>query len=365
MTYTKRENIDAIILSLDFEKCFDKVSHKDLIGALEYFHFPQYIITWTEILYQQFDSVIQNNSYFTQNIPIEKGIRQGGPASSLYFLIVAETLARELRQHEDIQGIPVQDIVNLLGQFADDMDIYMLYDQKSLTTVLEILESFRLQSGFTVNYNKTQIYRIGSLRSSNAILYTQKPVSWTNETVKVLGINITHEEQQLMAANYDNLIVKTESILKSWNRRSLSLIGKINIVNTLVGSLFVHKMTVLPIIPAGTLKKMDSLIQRFLWNGARPKISLKALQTTKSAGGLKLVNLSYKEKSLKAAWIKNLSTDKQLANIAYACFCPIVKGLIWLCNIRKCDVKYVISRGENPFWHDVLVAWAEFMEQAE
>ena len=55
----------------------------------------------------------------------------------------------QLRNDPMIQGIPVGDIECLLGQFADDMDIYQVYDELSVNTTIESLERFRLSSGFT------------------------------------------------------------------------------------------------------------------------------------------------------------------------------------------------------------------------
>ena len=39
---------------------------------------------------------------------------------------------------------------------------------------------------------------------------------------------------------------QVENILKLWRMHDLSLLGKINIINTLVGALFIYKLQVLP-----------------------------------------------------------------------------------------------------------------------
>ena len=65
MQHTEREQIDAFILQLDFQKCFDKIDFSAIYGALEYFNFPENIITWTKILYTKFQACTQNNGYFS------------------------------------------------------------------------------------------------------------------------------------------------------------------------------------------------------------------------------------------------------------------------------------------------------------
>ena len=37
--YTKKHNIPAAIMSIDFEKCFDRIEHSAIIGALAYWSF--------------------------------------------------------------------------------------------------------------------------------------------------------------------------------------------------------------------------------------------------------------------------------------------------------------------------------------
>ena len=43
--------------------------------------------------------------------------------------------------------------------------------EKSIKTIYEELDRFKYQSGFTVSYEKTTLYRIGSLRHSDAERY--------------------------------------------------------------------------------------------------------------------------------------------------------------------------------------------------
>ena len=121
----KKEDLEAVILSLDFVKCFDKCSFSILHGSLKFFEFGELIQEWTKILYKDFTVKIQNNGYFSENISIKKGVHQGGCCSATYFLVIAEILAICLRDNKDIEGITIQDIKNILNQFADDADIFL------------------------------------------------------------------------------------------------------------------------------------------------------------------------------------------------------------------------------------------------
>ena len=39
ITYAEQNDLEALILSLDFEKCFDKISFKAIFGSLHFFYF--------------------------------------------------------------------------------------------------------------------------------------------------------------------------------------------------------------------------------------------------------------------------------------------------------------------------------------
>ena len=338
-------------------KCFDKCSFDILHGSLEYFKFGEIVKMWTKILYKDFTVQIQNNGYFSDIIEINKGVHQGGCCSSVYFLVIAEILAIALRSNEDIEGITIQDIRALLNQFADDMDIFSNCTEKSIKTIYEELEKFRLQSGFTVSYEKTTLYRIGSLRNSNAQMYNMTEFVWSNEDISVLGVTIAHED--IVNKNYLPLISKVRSVLNAWHNRNLSLVGKVQVVNALVASLFVYKMMVLPIIPPRIVKTIDNQIREFIWNGKKSKIAYKVLQNPKQEGGLNLVNLQNKDKALKATWPQILDQEQEYACIVYKQMrCAALGGDIWRCRLQKQDVdKLKIS---NEFWQDVLKSWSEF-----
>ena len=212
-------------------------------------------------------------------------------------------------------------------------------------------------TGFTVNYDKTVIYRIGSLKNSNISFTTRRVVAWTAEPINVLGVWISHDKEEIISLNYKPILDKMAATLKVWGKRSLSLLGKVLIINSLIASLFVYKMTVLPMIPEYLISGIRKEIEKFLWNGARPKIPYDTLCRSKSNGGLGLVDLSIKDKALKVTWLQILYKECKLANIAYENMACEMRDLVWSCNLFPVDVKVLT---ENIFWQQALMAWFEF-----
>ena len=356
MTVCKQEETEGIILNLDYIKCFDRISFDSILGSLNYFHFPTYMTDWIRRLNTGFTVRVQNNGKFTERIDVERSVHQGGCISVQLFLLCAETIAIEIRSSKEISGIIVGDLEYLLNQYADDMNTSSEYDQKTLNHLLESLEWFRLNTGFTISYEKTTIMRIGSLRRSEARLYTQMPIAWTNDPVNILGIRVNDSESELLK-NYTCLLDKCQAILSSWTNRGLSLFGKINVINTLVASQFVYKMTVLPSMPCHLTKRFEQLFTDFIWNGRKAKIKASTLQGMVSVGGAKLVNLKWRDWAIKTTWVKILQTDIKMSNLAYYFLSKTLQDDIWKCNCMHSDADVVIKAEKNQFWHDVYVAW--------
>ena len=354
--YAKEQDLEALVLSLDFVKCFDKCSFSILHGSLDFFGFGATIKEWTEILYKDFSVKIQNNGNFSTRIKIKKGVHQGGCCSSIYFLVIAEILAIALRNNQKIEGITIEQIRNILNQFADDADVFSMNSKVSLDEIFSELEKFRKQSGFTISYDKTVLYRIGSLRHSNAMLYNIDQVAWSNEDINVLGVTIAHDN--LTQKNYVNIQEKVKTILSSWEHRGLTLMGKVLVVNTLIASLFVYKMMVLPNMPKNTVKNVENEIRHFLWNGKTSKIAYEILKNPKDMGGLNLVDFKNKEISLKATWPCILNKEKDYATMVYSLISPTIKHLIWQVNLRPEDVHTLNIH--NEFWVHVLESWCTF-----
>ena len=147
---------------------------------------------------------------------------------------------------------------------------------------IDIFDDFGKSSGLKINYNKTEILRIGSMKSSNSRLYTAKEGSWSNDSIRILGIEIS-VNNDIEKLNILPLISKMESIIKMWSWRQLILYGKITIINTLLLSQLIYRLTVLPSPSEATLRRIDKILLDYLWDGKPHKIAKKNNQQSVSS----------------------------------------------------------------------------------
>ena len=254
-------------------------------------------------------------------------------------------MAIEFRRNIEEYAVKIGGKNYCLCQYADDTSAFTYFSQQAFNVVMSELNTFEKHSGLKINYDKTTIYRIGSLKNSDAQLYSTKPIAWSSVGFEMLGIQICHKD-----------ILETNS----WRGRHISLFAKIAVINSLVGSLFVHKMMVLPNMLSADIAELHQEFSDFIWNGNRPKIPLAALQMCKKSGGANLVDLQCKEIALKCSWINILYTNSSYANIVYEIVSPELKEHIFRCNLHPSDIHHVLKRSHSEFWFDVLKAWASF-----
>ena len=106
--------------------------------------------------------------------------RQGDPLSSYFFVLAAKVLTIAVRQNVDIKAFFVDGQETKLLQYADDMTEVL-----SAQALFNLLDSFRISSGLSIDWSKTEGLWIGSTRSNKT---KQLGINWPNKpAIKRLG----------------------------------------------------------------------------------------------------------------------------------------------------------------------------------
>ena len=249
VVYCKKSNKPAVILTVDMNKCFDRVAHSAITGTLRYFNFDENFIQWSSLFFMGIDICTQNYGYTSQYFTKQKSINQGCCYSPSIYLLIGEIIANKLRNNNRIDGIQIGNCKLLLSQFADDMDLYLPFNETILNEVITVLTCMEAHLGVRVSYDKTSIYHISSIANTSAKLYTIKPIRWTNDSINTLGVDI-HNNRGLLNENFNSVINKMRAIAEIWYYRNMMLTGKILVINTLLASLFVYRMQLVSISKA-------------------------------------------------------------------------------------------------------------------
>ena len=329
VAHVNRTQKSAILVSIDFEKCFDRVEHQSIFGAMKYFGFRPKFIQYVKLFFNKFEICTQNAGYVSDYFPKTRSINQGCPISPFLYNLCGEIMSHLIKGNPNIKGIKIgyPEVENVITQFADDTGLFLLYEENTLKATVETLTYVQKNTGLKVSYDKTCIYRLGSIRHTNAKLFTQKPMKWSNDDIEMLGVTITNDVKQ-NNRELDVITDKMEGVSKTWYYRQLTLIGKALLINTLMCSLFTYHLAVVPLVTPKQLKRVENIINEFLWKGKRPKIPLKVLQNPIKSGGLKITNVFMRQKALYVNWIGKLEKDVAMEAAAYEVLDPHLRGAI-------------------------------------
>ena len=361
LEHCEDNDIPAVLIAIDFEKAYDSVEWSAVEYALKFFNFGPRFTQWVQTFYKDINSCVINNGHFSKFFQLQRGVRQGCPLSPYIYIIVAELLSIMIRSDQDIEGISINGIQYKIFQFADDTCSISRFTKRSLNAIFRAFDHFERVTGLKINYDKTEILRIGSLRDTEAKIYTQKPVNWTNEPLLILGIYVTQSKADLFEENFPQLLVKLQNMCKLWTMRDLTIYGKVLITKSLLISQLVYKLSILPTPKLEYLKEVNNIINKFVWNGKPPKIAKKILMLPLDKGGVKYSDISIQERALKIAWVKRIieGENEELRNLVRLVI-PDCKQAIWKANLRQSDTSKIIKNDGSGIWGSVLGAWCAF-----
>ena len=105
--------------------------------------------------------------------------------------------------------------------------------------------------------------------------------------------------------NFNKAITKVNSIINLWKNRSLTPIGKLTVIKTLLLSQFNHLFTSI-VTPIQILDKTNKIFFSFLWDGKPDKIHRSTIYMDPKLRGMGMTNIYIFEKSLELGWIKKI-----------------------------------------------------------
>ena len=358
--YCETDNIDGILLAVDYRNAFDSVEHEFIWYTLESFNFGPELIAWIKVLYNGALLAICNNGYTSEWFECERGTFQGSPLSGLLFILVGEMFANRLRRDNSIQGITIHGIEVKVSMYADDTTMF-LNNEQSTFQALKVLEEFRTASGLELNKNKTKLMRLGSVRNNLENLGGIQAVS----KIKILGIYHS-ATKDCGEDNIAPVIQKIRNVTNSWCQRQLTIKGRITVARAMLISQLVYVASSVN-IPNVDLQTIQSLIMKFIWRGRPPKVAQGTLCLGIKEGGLKAPDVFKCYESLRLQWVKRIyiNVDSQWRKLLQARFGyyqinDFLRNRSAILFLRKLDVpkfyKYVFDRYQSLFVDDVNTA---------
>ena len=317
------------------------------------------------------ESCIAYCGWTSEYFAIESGIRQGCPFSPLAFVLALEILAIKIRNCNSIHGIELggERINNITIQlvkialYADDITLF-LKDEHDLTRVINIFNSFSVFSGLFINHSKSVAMWLGSRKHCAEKFHG---FDWKNK-IKILGVYFSNDCcASLLKENWDHSIEFMKRIISSWEKRDLSIIGKIHVIKAFLISQVVYFMQAF-ILPDDILNKINQILFRFLWRKkecnkrAFEKVKRSVLCSDFGMGGLNMIDVKQMQSAFLLQWAIRLCSTGDYEKWSY-----VPKKLFSnLGNVKLnffANVKSKRFKGldliHSRFWKTVLATWLD------
>ena len=218
------EDLPSAFIFLDQEKAFDRVNHDFLYKTMRAFGIGPAFIRWVRQIYSNASTRIKVNGFLSDNITLNRGVRQGCPLSPLLYVLIIEILALQLRKNPDIVGFTVggEKIVSL--HYADDA-IITIIQNKCFKEVIKELTELEQASGAKVNYTKTKGLWGGAWKNRTD---TPLNIKWTNKNVENLGLFFGNDNPA--AATFQKIFPKVIRSMNYWKQFRLSTLAKARVI---------------------------------------------------------------------------------------------------------------------------------------
>lgn len=279
----------AAILSLDFEKAFDRVNHSFLFMVLEKLNVPHFMISVIRKLYAVGRSKVQLNGYFTSSFPIKRGVRQGCPLSMLLFALSLEPFLRTI--HNRMLELQPERLHFTVRAYADDVTVLLQYPEDE-QIVVHTVKMHNLASGANLNYKKSSLLPLGAWQTEfSPSLFTVR------DEVRILGIYFKSTLEGMLTRNWEQIVNSVRHVINKHKIRKLNLLQKIWHINTFFLSKIWYAASILP-MPAKFSQQVEKSVGFYIWSGHVYRISRSQLRNKKGKGGQNLVDVAIKAQSL-------------------------------------------------------------------
>jgi len=263
-------------------------------------------------------------------------------------LLASQFLALHISS-SNLKGITIVDRQIIISQLADDTTLF-LNDASQIPLALSLIESFSRASGLHLNINKCELM---SIKSCNVPSICNIPVK---DQVTYLGIVINKDQKTRCKLNFDPLIMKTQRKLNSCLQRDLSIRGRVLLSKAEGLSRLTYTALSLE-VDKGTLKKVDSMLNNFVWKNKTHFIGKSLLMNSVIKGGWIFLDFTSLNNTFKINWLRNfLNNPSSLWNIIPNYIFSKVGGLnfLLLCNYNVMKIPLKLSN----FHKQMLLAWS-------
>ena len=206
-------------------------------------------------MYSKGNSSISLKNRTSPRFELQRGIRQGCPASPYLFILYTQLLSNHIK-NSPLKGISIAKREVILTQLEDDTTLF-LKNTSQVPIAIKTIELFSAASRLCLNLKKSELL---FLEESDSSQVCNIPIK---DKITYLGIHIMKNEERC-CVNFNLISDKTKKKLNQWLQRDLSLKGRVLL--TKAESLSHLTYAAIPLFVNKKLcNSIDKLLFNFIW----------------------------------------------------------------------------------------------------
>jgi hypothetical protein len=264
----KRSRKECVIFKVDFAKAYDSVSWNFLDYMLQRFGFGIKWRAWMKACVCNGNLSVLVNGSPTEQVSINRGLKQGDPLAPFLFLLVVEGLRSLMHKAVSMgyfRGFKIDSEMTISHlQYADDTLLIGEPCVENLWAMKAILRWFELISGLKVNFSKSCLVgiNVGSDFMDEAANFLHCKIGKISFIYRGLPVGANPR----LSATWRPVIKTTEDRLSSWRNRYVSLGGRVILINSVLSAIPIFYLSFLK-FPSCVQLEIVRIQRNFLWGG--------------------------------------------------------------------------------------------------
>ncbi|KAF5340698.1 hypothetical protein D9611_007414 [Ephemerocybe angulata] len=307
--WSEKEEEDGMLVFLDQEKAYDRITHPFLQATLKRMDFPDHFCKSISSLYESAETVVIINGVISRSFKITRGVRQGDPLSCLLFNLAIESLANLLRK-SNLRGFntPEQTERLIVTLFADDTTVFLSAEDNFLD-LQRILDKWCSASGAKFNVDKTETIPIGTPQYRDRVLRTRMTrtnseasrippnirIAKEGEAIRALGAFVGNGVDDISIWNPTIEIMKDKA--ENWQKSHPSLEGRSYITKLEPGGRTQYR-TMVQGMPTEIEDDVVSIIADIIWDGKVPGVDRDTMSLPYHLGGEAILDIRLRNQSI-------------------------------------------------------------------
>ena len=178
-------------------------------------------------------------------------------------------------------------------------------------------------------------------------------INWNfNGTFDFLGVIFDTNLEAMVTKNYDKCMTSMKKLISIWEKRNLTVLGRVVVIKSLVLPKLSYVAQMLPNPGKEYVKEVDDILYKYTWNNKPDRIKRSQFIQNYENGGVKMPDVESHINALKINWFRRVvQGGKKWIKLFEMCVNVSTDNI---CCMGLSRFKVLKDEIDSKFWYDAL-----------